>query len=188
MYLPNNLPKLFCLEFVSIMNDPNESKILPYLAQLVKQYGMVNVYKACDSIESFEESLNILLHEDMNFKDYPLLYFICEGNESEIVIDGYNYSLKEIAELFEGKLKGKILHFANTKTLNLDSETAQFFLDVTGAKAVSGYMHFGKASSALLDMHYFGLYQETEEITELVEVLFNKHYERCTDLGFHLFY
>lgn len=188
MYLPNDQSKLFCLECVTEVYEDQESSIFPFLEQLVRQHGIVNVYKACDSIESFEESLNILLYEDRNFKDYDLLYFVCQGSGEDIVLDGYIYSLREIAELFEGKLKGKIVHFANSKDLNLDPETAQYFLDVTGAKAISGYMEANSSSSAALDMQYFGLYQDISDIRSLVETLFEKHYALCTRLGFHLYY
>lgn len=188
MYLPNEQSKLFCLECVPEVDENAESNVFPFLEQLVKQHGVVNVYKACDSFESFEESLNILLYEDRNFKDYDLLYFICQGNNEDILLDGYSYSLTEIAELFEGRLKGKILHFANLKDLNLDPETAQYFLDVTGAKAVSGYMKTSPLSSAALDMQYFGLYQDIPDVRDLVEALFEKHYTLCTRLGFHLYY
>lgn len=188
MYLPNDQSKLFCLECVSEIDENAESSVFPFLEQLVRQHGIVNVYKACDSIESFEESLNILLYEDRNFKDYDLLYFICQGNGDDIMLDGYVYSFAEIAELFEGKLKGKILHFSNSKALNLDPETSQYFLDVTGAKAVSGYTETNAVSSAALDMQYFGLYQDITDTRDLVEALFEKHYTLCKRLGFHLYY
>ena len=188
MYLPTESSKLFCIEVIPDTEVVSESKIFPHLEQLTRNYGMVNVYKAVDSIESFEESLNVLLYEDRNFKDYDLLYFICGGNENNLTINGYIYTLEEIAELFEGKLKNKIIHFANSKALDIDTETAQYFLDVTGAKALSGYMHSGFVSSYLLDMHFFGFYDTHDEVTDLVEVLHEKQYGLCTQLGFHLFY
>ncbi|UUV21828.1 DUF6642 family protein [Paenimyroides aestuarii] len=188
MYLPNEQSKVFCLECVSAVNDTAESAVFPLLEQLVQNHHIVNVYKAVDSIDDFENSLNVLLYEDRNFKDYDLLYFICGGTENEIIVNDYLYTLEEIAELFEGKLKGKILHFANSKTLNLDSETAQYFLDVTGAKAISGYQHQNFTSSILLDYHFLALHIHFTDVTELVEELFQKHYALCTNLGFHLYY
>src|SRR5690606_9624251 len=188
MYLSNDQLKLFCLECVKTVDESVESKIFPLLEQLVKQHSMVNVYKAVDFIEEFENSLNTLLYEDRNFKDYDLLYFICGGSENEIIVNDYLYTLEEIAELFEGKLKGKILHFANSKTLNLDSETAQYFLDVTGAKAISGYQDQSFTSSMLLDYHFFSLYPDFYDVTDVVEALFQKHYALCINLGFHLYY
>ena len=73
MYLSNNQLKLFCLECVKTVDESTDSKIFPLLEQLVKQHSIVNVYKAVDSIEDFEESLNTLLYDDRNFKDYDLL-------------------------------------------------------------------------------------------------------------------
>lgn len=188
MYLSNNQTKIFCLESVPVVNDFNQSSIFPILVQLVKNHGIVNVYKAIDDIEGFENSLNTLLYEDRNFKDYDLLYFICEGSENKILVNGYLYTLEEIAELFEGKLTGKILHFANSKSLNINSETAQYFLDVTGAKAISGYTNTHHINSHLLDYYFIAQHIHFSDVTELVENLFEKHYGLCTNLGFQLFY
>jgi len=188
MYLPNDQSKLFCLESVSDINREENSKMFPCLEHLALRYGITNVYKACDSIESFEESLNILLYEDRNFKHYEILYFVFYGVDEQIQIDQSLYSLEEVAELFEGKLTGKIIHFANTKSLNLDSETAQYFLSVTGAKSISGYTHCQGQLSSVLDAFFFGLYQEIDEVITLVETLFEEHYALCTQLGFQLYY
>ena len=188
MYLTNNPTKVFCLEVVKEISDTQDSAVFPMLEQLVCNHNLVNVYKAVDTIDGFEEALNMLLYEDRNFKDYNLLYFICGGRENEIIVNDYLYTLEEIAEMFEGKLKGKILHFANYKTLNLDSETAQYFLDVTGAKAISGYQQQSFTSSMLLDYHFFSLYPDFDDVTDVVESLFQKHYALCNNLGFHLYY
>jgi len=188
MYLQNDHTKLFCLECVDQINNEAESSVFPLLEQLVKNHSLVNVYKEVDTIEDFEAALNTLLYENRNFKDYNLLYFICKGNGSEIIVGDYYYSLNEIAELFEGKLQNKIVHFSNSKTLNLDEDMAQYFLDVTGAKAISGYQHTSFINSFLLDYHFFGLQLKIDDTRELVETLFDKHYALCNQLGFHLYY
>lgn len=161
---------------------------MPALEKLAFNFGITNVYNTCDSIEGLEENLNTLLYEDRDFKDYEVLYLVFEGEMNTIVIDNYKYSLEEIAEFFEGKLTGKIVHFANTMRLDLDSETAQFFLDVTGAKAVSGYVKSVPLLSTVLDNFYFSLYQEYDDVVELVEILFEKHYVLCKSMGFQLYY
>jgi hypothetical protein len=125
--------KLFCLESVPDVAFQTTSIILPSLEKLALQYNITNVYQTCDSIEGLEESLSTLLHEDRNFNDYEIIYLVFEGKGNQITIDQYNYSLEEIAEFFEGKLTGKLLHFANTMQLDLNQETAQYFLDVSGA-------------------------------------------------------
>lgn len=129
--------QLFCLEYVKDVQAPSKSLILPALENLSLQYGITNVYQVCDDFESFEARLGNLLYEDRHFNDYEMLYFVFEGQNNQIKLEDYYYSLEEIAEFFEGKLKGKIIHFANTLLLDLEEETFQYFLDVTGAKALS---------------------------------------------------
>jgi uncharacterized protein DUF6642 len=179
---------IYCLESVQDVDADSRSAILPSLEQLAMQYGITNVYKTCDCIEGFEESISTLLYEDRHFKDYAVIYLAFEGRSNELKIGDYYYSFEEIAEFFEGKLKGKTIHFANTLQLNLDEETFQYFLDVTGAKAVSGYANPVPVLSTALDNLYFYLRQEIDDEVELVEVLFEKQYALCTAMGFRMYY
>jgi hypothetical protein len=183
-------PKLiFCLEAVPDVETTTTTAVVPHLEQLALQQGLTSIYKTCDSIEGLEESLSTLLYDDPDFKNFEIIYFVLQGADNNICIDDYYYSLEEIAECFEGKLTGKILHFANTKTLELTAEEAQYFLDVTGARAISGYGVTNESlSSILLDRAFFGLCQEQEEITEVVEELHQRHFALCKRLDFRLYY
>lgn len=112
-----------------------------------------------------------------------------EGEANSICLNGYFYSIEEIAELFEGRLKGKVLHFANSKVLDLTEEEAQYFLDITGAKAVSGYgIASVDATSSGLDKAFFGLFEDEDDVTEIVEELHERHYTLCRFLDFRLYY
>lgn len=179
---------IYCLESVEDVESQNESLVLKSLESLALQYGLTNVYKTCDSIESFEESLSTLLYEDKNFKDYAIIYLVVGGRENLITIGNYNFTFEEIAELFEGKLKGKIIHFANTFHLDLEEETFQYFLDVTGAKAISGYGNSVPIISTILDNLYFSICEEEDNIVWVVEDLFEKQYVLSNSLGFRLYY
>ena len=180
--------RIYCLESVADVEAPVKSLFLPALENLAIQYGITNVYKTCDSIEGFDESISTLLYEDRNFRDYTIIYLVFEGKEQELKIDNYYYSFEELAEFFEGKLKGKIIHFANTMLLDLEEETFQYFLDVTGAKAISGYGNRVPVLSAALDNLYFSLYEEYDEVIELVESLYEKQYTICKTMGFKMYY
>ena len=183
---PNS--KLFCLESVPDVTSQTSSIIIPSLEKLALQYNITNVYQTCDSIEGLEESLSTLLYEDRNFHDYEIIYFVFKGRDNNIIIDNYLYSLEEIAEFFEGKLTNKRIHFANTLQLDLDSETAQYFLDVTGAISISGYRNPAPILSTIIDNPFFGLCQEYDEVTDIVEELFEKHYTLAKGMGFTLYY
>ncbi|MCL6462344.1 MAG: hypothetical protein I4O51_10815 [Flavobacterium micromati] len=180
---------IFCLEAVPDVELENNTEVVQHLEQLALEHGLASIYKTCDTIEGLEESLNALLYDDHNFKDYEVIYLVMQGQENTICIHDYYYSLEEIAELFEGKLKGKIVHFANEKVLDLSNDEAQYFIDVTGARAVSGYgAAFNNLSSIHLDKVFFSLFQDQDDLVEIVEELHQKYYAICKLLDFRLYY
>lgn len=180
---------IFCLEAVQDIENDSITAVVKSLEQLAIQHGISSIYKTCDSIEGLEESLSNLLYDDHNFKDYDIIYLVMPGKANTICLNNYYYSLEEIAELFEGKMKGKIIHFANTKVLDLDKEEAQYFLDITGARAISGYgMLHKNITSDLLDKVFFSLCQELDDVVEIVEELHQKYYAACKVLDFRLYY
>ena len=180
---------IFCLEAVSDTEIDISGEVVKNLERLTFEQGITSIYKTCDSIEGLEESLNTLLYEDHNFTNYEIIYLVMQGEGNNICLNDYYYSLVEIAELFEGKMNGKILHFANSKTLDLSAEEAQYFLDITGARAVSGYgAGLNDLTSITLDKAFFGLFEELDDVSEIVKELLEKHYALCKLLDFRLYY
>ena len=180
---------IFCLEAVPDIETHTTTEVVKHLELLAMNQGVTSIYKTCDTIEGLEESLGALLYDDHNFKDYEIIYLVMQGQENSICIHDYYYSLEEIAELFEGKLKGKIVHFANEKVLDLSNDEAQYFIDVTGARAISGYgAEFNNVSSIYLDKVFFSLCQEDDDLIQVVEELHQKFYAMCKLLDFRLYY
>ena len=180
---------IFCLEAVPDAETVTTTEVVKNLEQLAFEQGITSIYKTCDTIEGLEESLNALLYEDHNFNNYEIIYLVMQGEGNNICLNGYYYSLEEIAELFEGKMKGKILQFANAKVLDLSEEEAQYFLDITGARAISGYgAAFNKLTSSNLDKAFFSLFEEQDNVVEIVEELHQKYYALCKLLDFRLYY
>ncbi|SDX87602.1 DUF6642 family protein [Flavobacterium degerlachei] len=187
-YLDND-KFIFCLEAVPDIEIATTTEVVNNLEQLAVEYGITSIYKTCDTIEGLEESLNALRYDDHNFKDYEIIYLVMEGEGNNICLNDYYYSIDELAELFEGKLTGKILHFANTKILDLSEEEAQYFIDVTGAKAVSGYgTAYNRLTSINLDKTFFSIFQDEDNVIEIVEELHQKQYALCKLLDFRLYY
>ncbi len=180
---------IFCLEAVDDIAAGKTTNTVKNLELLAFEQNIGSIYKTCDTIEGLEESLSTLLYDDHNFKNYEIIYLVLPGEANNICINDYYYSIEEIAELFEGRMKGKIIHFSNLKPLDLTSEEAQYFLDITGAKAVSGY---GVASKPLashnLDRIFFSLFEDEDDVIEIVEELHRKHYALCKTLDFRLYY
>ena len=180
---------IYCLEAVPDIEETTITDVVVNLEKLALERGIASIYKSCDTIEGLEESLSNLLYDDHNFKDYVIIYFVMQGKRNSICLNDYYYSFQEIAELFEGKMKGKIVHFANTKKLDLELEEAQYFLDITGAQAISGYGVTKKSiNSNELDKAFFSLCQELDDVVEIVEELHQKHFTLCKLLDFRLYY
>ena len=180
---------IYCLEGVDDIENETVTDSHKSLKQLAENFGVASIHKSCDTIEGLEDSLNALILDDHHFKDYEIIYLIMEGEPNSICLNGYYYSLQEIAELFEGRLSGKILHFSNAKVLDLDPDEAQYFLDITGARAISGYGNeYNGMTSAHLDKIFFYLYKEDDDVLEVVEELHKRHYAACKLLDFRLYY
>ncbi|WP_179338765.1 DUF6642 family protein [Winogradskyella ludwigii] len=180
---------IYCLEGVDDVDANTVTEAQQNLEQLALNYGIASIYKTCDTIEGLEDSLNALVLDDHNFKDYEIIYLVIRGEANNICLNDYYYSLQEIAELFEGRLDGKILHFSNAKILDLDEEEAQYFLDITGAKAISGYGHaYNGIASTKLDEAFFNLFKEDDDMFAVVEELHQRHYNVCQLLDFRLYY
>lgn len=180
---------IFCLEAVPDVDVEITTEVVKNLEQLAFQQGIDSIYQTCDTIEGLDESLNALLYNDHNFKNYEIIYLVMPGEGNNICLNNYYYSLQEIAEIFEGKLWGKILHFANAKVLELTADEAQYFLDITGARAISGY---GSESVNLTSIHldklFFSLFEGDDDVVKIVETLHEKQYALCKLLDFRLYY
>ncbi len=180
---------IFCLEAVEDVEMNEVTDTQKKLEELTMNHGIATIHKTCDTIEGLEESLNTLVLDDHNFKNYEIIYLVITGERNNICLNGYYYSLQEVAEIFEGRLNDKILHFSNAKALDLEEEEFQYFLDITGAKAISGYGNeFNGISSSNLDSVFFNLFKEDDDMLNVVEKLYQKHYKLCTLLDFRLYY
>jgi hypothetical protein len=181
---------IFCLEAIPDLSEAGTTEVLKILEDIALNQNIASIYKACDTIEGLEDSLNNLLYDDHNFKDYEIIYLVMPGEPNNILINDYYYSIEEFAELFEGKMRGKVIHFANKKILDLTDEESQYFLDITGARAISGYgtNQIELSSTNTIDRVFFELYQENDDFKEVVELMFQKHYNLCKLLDFRLYY
>ena len=181
---------IYCLEVVPDATSNKTTEVLTILEDMTLNQNINSIYKACDTIEDLEESINHLLYDDHNFKDYEIIYLVLPGEANNILINGYYYSIEEIAELFEGKMDGKLIHIANKKVLDLTDEESQYFLDVTGARAISGYgvpsPHM--TSAFTIDRVFFSLFYENDDLREVVERLFYKHHQLSKLLDFRMYY
>lgn len=180
--------KIYCIEAVDDVQKEHQSKIWPYLEQLSQKHHIHSLYKSFDSMETLIEAIEYLLDIDKEESEYLILYFILTGQGNEIIIDGIVYRLEELAEIFEGRFEGKTIHFSNTKSLELEEESFQYFLDLTKAKALSGYTKSASVLSAELDMYFFSLHKDYYEPKEIVHAMYKDYAKLYHKFGFRLYY
>ena len=70
---------IFCLEAIPDVDIANTTVVMNILEDIALKQSIASIYKACDTIEGLEESLNNLLYEDHNFKDYEIIYLVMPG-------------------------------------------------------------------------------------------------------------
>lgn len=181
---------IYCLEVVPDAESTEPTEVIKILEDIALNQNITSIYKACDTMEGLEESLSYLLYDDHNFKDYEIIYLVLPGEANNVLINNYYYSMEEIAELFEGKLDGKVIHFANKKILDLTDEESQYFIDVTGARAVSGYEYPSQSMSSAftIDRVFFSFFYENDDLKQVVRQMYHKYNKLCTLLGFRLYY
>ena len=64
---------IFCLEGVQDVDTVTTTDVVKNLEEIAFNQGIASIYKTCDTIEGLEESLNTLLYDDHNFKDYEMV-------------------------------------------------------------------------------------------------------------------
>jgi hypothetical protein len=74
--------------------------------------------------------------------------------------DIINITLKEIADVLEGKLKGKIVHFGSCSTLRTSESNITDFINRTECTCISGYKkEVEYIASTAFELLYFEMLQ-----------------------------
>ena len=80
---------IYCLEGVHEIETDKVTEAQENLEQLAMKYGIASIYKTCDTIEGLEDSLNALILDDHNFKDYEIIYLVITGEANSICLNLY---------------------------------------------------------------------------------------------------
>ncbi len=186
----NNKKKdIFCLEGDWNDNLKHKSSILPALELLELNNRITSIYKTCGSYEEFEVRLNQIVSTPKKYKSFEIIYLAFHGSKNKIFIGNEAYSLEEIATTFKGKLNDKIIHFGSCKTLSINKKQADKFLEVTGAKAISGYgKNVAFISSTVVDILFFEMCQKFERLHSIRENMHNHYGDLCSALDFKFYY
>lgn len=179
---------IFCLEGDWNENLKHRSSILPALELLELNNDIQTIYKTCASYEEFKTRIEQILSDDRKYKYFEIIYLAFHGSKSNLYMGKERVSLKKIAESFENKLQGKIIHIGSCKTLS-DEREAYCFLNKTGAKAIAGYSkNVDFISSTVTDILFFDLCQNYERMHTIKTNMAKKYGDLGQALGFEIYY
>ncbi len=108
------------------------------LAELLRVTAQASTCPVRDA--ATREELSSYLALWTRSEDLRVLYLACHGSRGEISLDGtHAIALDELADLLEGRAKGKFLHIASCSTLAADEGDLRRFCRVSGVSGLSGY-------------------------------------------------
>ena len=108
------------------------------LAELLRVTGQASTCPVRDAatLEELSNYLDLWTRSE----DLRVLYLACHGSPAEISLDGTDsITLDEVADLLQGRAKGKFLHIASCSTLAADESDLRRFCRVSGVSGLSGY-------------------------------------------------
>ena len=186
-----NPQSIYCIEGDWASKPANSISVMKAL-DFLKSIHEIN-FEIKDCITKEELKARFELYRQRPYDNYGICYFACHGTNGNIHLRDNSkkqhvFSLDEVADIADGALKGRIVHFGCCNTLQ-NEKKARLFLEKTEAKAVCGYKNtvlFLK--STLLDILLFEKIQDFKNGGP-IESRMNKLYEGMIDeLGFVMYY
>lgn len=185
---------IFCLEtewyFSKVrLQDPFSSE--PLLMMMENTYDWKYVYRRVATREELTYSLRRL--KLASFSSYDVVYLTFHGEQNCIILEGegkspqrYLVSFDELADILDGALAGKFVHFSSCETLSSELD-ARRFKRLTKAKLISGYTKtVNNMRSSIADLSYFDILQNYSS-GYIKKAMLNKNKDLCNELGFVIY-
>lgn len=128
---------IFCLEGNWNKHPHSNQSIRPILDLLFTFSKIKYIYRKCTTKEDFIKGLKSFTQK--RYFNYTILYIAYHGRKNRIYFGNEYLTLKDIANVLENKLNGKIVHFGSCSTLNTSETNITNFINRTGCTWVSGY-------------------------------------------------
>lgn len=185
--------KIFCLETEWNMSRTRKMRdrtsMLPLLTFLEESSKIEFVFRNVASRNDLQFYLSQLRYK--TYDQFEIVYFAFHGITRSIDIPSepeHPLELTELAELSNGLLKNRIIHFGSCRTLNTSDRIINGFKIASGARIVSGYTKtIDFVKSSILDIAYFSEIQRSSKVHTLKSRIHRSYGSLATELGFKLF-
>lgn len=149
---------IYCLEGNWTKNPRSNQSIKPILELLNTSLGVKYIYRKCNTKDEFVEYLRQYTFK--RYCNYTILYIAFHGRINRIYVGKEYITLKEIANVLDGKLAGKIIHFGSCSTLGTTETKITDFITQTGCHFISGFKKkVGYIDSTAFDLLYLEVLQ-----------------------------
>ena len=157
---------IYCLEG-NWDKHPRSTKSIRPILELLKTSSKVKyIYHRCLTKEEFLRHLSDFTK--LRYSNYSILYFAFHGRSNRIVLGKEEILLSELADVLEGKLNGKIVHFGSCSTLKTSQNNIDDFLNRTSCINISGYKkRVDYVSSTAFELVYFDFLQQFVNIKQV---------------------
>lgn len=149
---------IYCLEGNWSKQPSSKLSIKPILDLLYTTSKVKHIYNKCQTKNDF--LIHLERFTQKRYKNYPILYIAFHGRTNKISIGNEDITLKEISNVLEGKLEGKIVHFGSCSTLKTSGKNISSFISRTKCSYISGYKKdVNYIISTAFELIYFDILQ-----------------------------
>ena len=164
---------IYCLEGNWNKHPHSNQSIRPILDLLFTFSKAKYIYRKCPTKEEFIKGLQAFTQK--RYSNYTVLYIAYHGRKNRIYFGKEYITLKEIADVLEGKLNGKIVHLGSCSTLNTTERNITDFINRTGCSFVSGYKKdVPYIESSAFELLYFNILNTYRTYTAIKKNINNK--------------
>lgn len=177
---------IYCLEGNWNKHPHSNQSIKPILDLLFTFSKTKYIYHKCPNKADFIKGLQLFTQK--RYSNYTILYIAYHGCKNRIYFGKEYITLKEIADMSEGKLNGKIVHFGSCSTLNTTESNITEFINRTECSFVSGYRKdVPYIESSAFELLYFNVLNTYRTYTNIKKNINNKYSVLVDILKFTIF-
>ena len=178
--------RIYCLEGNWNKHPHCKQSIKPMLDLLFTFSKTKYIYHKCPTKEDFIKGLQAFTQK--RYSNYTFLYIAYHGRKNRIYFGKEYITLKEIADILEGKLNGKIVHIGSCSTLNTTERNIKDFINRTGCSLISGYKKdIPYIESSAFELLYFNVLNKYRTYTTIKKNIINKYSTLVDTLKFTIF-
>jgi hypothetical protein len=176
---------VYCLEGDWLDDLRKHVSVKPALEFMQLCSGIKYIHRNCATREQIGYYLK--KYSGKKYEKFSILYFAFHGEPHRIRLGKEWITLDELADLSEGLLRGKIIHFGTCSTINIDTRYIKKFLKATGALCVCGYAtDIDFLPGSVFDLLLFEICQNYKDI-RFIERDMRRYYGKLIKmLGFRM--